>query len=58
MKRAYYSDSIDNFCSATTNEILGKLATENEFSLEQAQRDSWQEEIAILKNIINNRRPI
>ncbi|OGW78771.1 MAG: hypothetical protein A3C51_06230 [Omnitrophica bacterium RIFCSPHIGHO2_02_FULL_46_20] len=52
MKRAYYSDSIDNFCSATTNEILGKLATENEFSLEQAQRDSWQEEIAILKNII------
>lgn len=48
MKRSYYSDSIANFCKATTEEIIGKLAINNEFSLEQSQRDAWNEEIKIL----------
>jgi len=48
MKREYYSDSIANFLKTSSEEILGKLASENEFSLEQTQRDAWKEEIIIL----------
>lgn len=54
MKREYYSDSIDNFKKFSTNEILGILASNNEFQLEQTQRDSWQEEISILKKTLLN----
>jgi hypothetical protein len=49
MIREYYSNTIDNFKKTNTNEILGILAGKNEFQLEQTQRDSWQEEIIILK---------
>ncbi len=48
MKREYYSDSIANFLNTSPEIILGKLASENEFSLEQTQRDAWKEEIIIL----------
>ena len=48
MKREYYSDSIANFLNTSSEEILGKLASENKFSLEQTQRDAWEEEIKIL----------
>ncbi|MFH1251342.1 MAG: hypothetical protein V1715_09635 [bacterium] len=52
MKRAYYSDSIANFCKATPEEIVGKLAISNDFALEQSQRDAWLEEIRILHTTI------
>jgi len=52
MKRAYYSDTIGNFKTTNPNEIIGKLAQENEFALEQTQRDAWLEEIAILKEVL------
>ena len=52
MIREYYSDTIDNFKKTTTNEILGILASNNDFQLEQTQRDSWQEEIFILKKAL------
>ena len=41
MKREYYSDSIANFQITTPNEILGILTKNNDFSLEQTQRDAW-----------------
>jgi Uncharacterized conserved protein (DUF2075) len=49
MKREYYSDSIINFRETSPNEILGVLAKNNEFPLEQTQRDAWLEEINILQ---------
>lgn len=52
MKREYYSDSIANFLSDNSEEILGKLASNNEFSLEQTQRDAWLEEIDILRKAL------
>jgi hypothetical protein len=52
MQRAYYSDSISSFIKRTDEEILGKLAEANEFSLEQSQRDAWLEEIYILRNVL------
>jgi hypothetical protein len=54
MKRSFYSDTISNFCSSTSEAILGILASNNEFSLELTQREAWRQEIIILKNILPN----
>jgi len=45
MKREYYSDSIINFLNTSSQEIIGILASNTEFSLDQNQRDAWLEEI-------------
>lgn len=52
MNRAYYSDSISNFLNSPDQEILAKLALNNEFSLEMTQRDAWLAEIRILKELL------
>ena len=52
MQREYYSDSIANFRETSPNEILGILAKNNEFPLEQTQRDAWLEEINILQKAL------
>jgi predicted metalloenzyme YecM len=52
MQREYYSDSIANFRETSPNEILGILAKNNEFPLEQTQRDAWLEEINILQKVL------
>ena len=52
MKRAYYSDTIDNFLNTNDDEILGKLTRRNDFSLEQTQREAWLEEIRILRQVL------
>ncbi len=52
MNREYYSDSIAAFLGASPEEILGRLATNNDFALEQTQRDAWLEEITILKSVL------
>ena len=54
MKRDYYSASISNFIGASTNEILGALARNSGFAIEQTQRDAWLEEINILKTLLTN----
>lgn len=52
MKRAYYDDSITNFLITSPEEIIGKIALKNEFSLEQTQKDAWLAEVKILKEIL------
>jgi len=52
MKRSYYSDSISNFLQSTSEEIIGKIALNNDFSLEQTQKDAWIAEIIILKEVL------
>ena len=54
MKREYYSDSITNFQNTSFEEILGKMAINNDFSLEQTQRDAWLEEINILRKVLSS----
>lgn len=54
MKREYYSDSIATFLSTKPDEILGKLARNNDFPLEQSQRDAWLEQIFILQRTLSN----
>jgi DUF2075 family protein len=52
MNRSYYSNSIPNFLSSSLNEILGTLAGNSEFADEQTQKESWKEEIRILKEVL------
>jgi hypothetical protein len=53
MKRSYYSDSIATFLKSSSEEILGKLALNSDFSLEQTQRHAWLQQIAILQKILS-----
>jgi hypothetical protein len=53
MKRDYYSNTIGNFRSTNSDEILGQLAASNDFALETTQRDAWLEEISILKKCLS-----
>ena len=52
MNRSFYSNTISNFLSSSTDEIIGKIALENEFILEHNQKGAWTEEINILKKIL------
>lgn len=52
MKRWYYSDSIDIFLRSSSEEVLGKLTMNSDFSVEQSQRVAWLEEIDILRNVL------
>ncbi len=52
MNRAYYSDSITNFLISSPEEIIGKIALKNEFSLEQTQKEAWFAQIIILKEVL------
>ena len=52
MQREYYSDSIANFRKTSPDKILGTLARNNDFSLEQTQREAWLEEINILQKAL------
>jgi hypothetical protein len=52
MIRAYYSDTITNFLKTTTDKILAELVQNNQFALEQTQRDAWIEEINILRTVL------
>ncbi len=52
MNRSYYSDSIENFNSKSVEEILGTLSDNNEFTLEQTQKESWKYQISSLQKIL------
>lgn len=54
MKREYYSDTISNFLRTSTEEILGKLAVNNDFALIQTQRDAWVAQIGILSDTLTS----
>lgn len=54
MPREYYSDSIDAFRKTKPDEVFGQLARNNDFPLEQTQRDAWLEEINILQSVLSS----
>ena len=49
MSRFYYSNNIKDFLTESTNSILGTLARNNGFTLEEHQRNSWVAQIDLLK---------
>lgn len=51
MKRAYYSESIEQFLFETESSILGKLTSSHtNRNLEDLQINAWKSQIQILKN--------
>lgn len=50
MKRAYYSDLVSNFLNQDENYILGEITKNNQFSLNDLQRNTWIKEIQLLKH--------
>ena len=54
MKRSFYSDSITGFLHSSKEQILGGLSISNEFSLEITQKESWIQQIKILKEALKN----
>jgi len=52
MKRWYYSDSISNFLKSASEEVLGKLTLNSDFSIEQPQQKAWLVEIDILQDAL------
>ena len=49
MSRFYYKNNIALFLIETTESILGKLSANNQFALEEQQRNSWITQIESLK---------
>lgn len=54
IKRAYYSNTINNFLSDDDNLILGELAKHHSHALEDLQKNAWIEQVNILKTSLKN----
>lgn len=54
IRREYYSDSITNFLKSSTEEILGKLTLNSNFSIEHTQRGAWVSEISIMRKVLSS----
>ncbi|MBU1101277.1 MAG: DUF2075 domain-containing protein [Bacteroidetes bacterium] len=50
MNRSYYSADVQKFLKDDNSFILGELSRNHEFALEDLQRNSWQSQICILKD--------
>ena len=49
MSRFYYKNNIAGFLVESTDSVLGKLAANHEFALEEQQKNSWITQIELLK---------
>ena len=52
MRKFYYSETCSRFLRADDNDILGKMGALNEFDLTLEQRDAWQQEIPVMKQVV------
>ena len=50
MARAYYSKQLEYFLGDDDRRIFGELATNHQFELDELQKNSWIEQIKILKD--------
>ncbi len=50
---AYYVASVPEFVSHDCAVVLGKLARAHSFTLDEQQRDAWDEEVRVLKDALN-----
>lgn len=53
--RFFYGENISDFKKRSPEEILGIMAQNNDFDLNDLQRNAWVSEISILKNILEDR---
>lgn len=54
MKRAYYSSSVNEFMHKSEYEIFGEITSNDQFSAEDLQKNTWKKEIEILKRELAN----
>ena len=53
-KRSGFKSSIKEFLTKSNDEVLGELTKFQEGSVEITQRDAWQDQINLLKEILPN----
>lgn len=53
MSRWFFESTIAELGSTDTDAVLGRLAAENPFPLQQTQRDAWLEQIRVLKAVLS-----
>jgi len=56
MNRCYYCNSINKFINQPKEEILGTIVKNNEFSLDERQKLSWENQILLLQENLANIR--
>ena len=49
VKRSYYSNDIQSFLNQDNYSIFGEITTNDQFSAEDLQKNTWNTEIEILK---------
>jgi hypothetical protein len=54
MPREYYRNTIEYFLKKSSNEIIGEITINSEFSVEQSQTEAWKKQIDILRNALIN----
>lgn len=54
MKRSFYCETITNFLGQSNESILGTLVANNPYELSDLQKNSWIEQIRILKISLDN----
>jgi len=54
MNSYFYSDTISNFITSSTNEIFGTITRNSDFPDELTQKGAWTHEIEILKEVLIN----
>lgn len=54
MQRSYYSNDIQSFCAQSLEEILGQIALNTSFDLEQNTRNSFVHEIQLLQHVLKD----
>jgi len=52
VSRAWYAASLAAFLSAEDNEVLGALAANSTFAVDNEQRDAWLAEISLLRTTL------
>jgi hypothetical protein len=52
MDRSYYFDTIENFNSTKSEEIIGQMTLKSKFADELTQKNAWREEIRILQSVL------
>ena len=54
MNPYFYSDTISNFITSSTNEIFGTISINSDFPDEPTGKEAWKQEIRILKEVLKN----
>ena len=54
MQRSYYSNDIQSFCAQSLQEILGQIAFNSTFDLDQNSRNSFIHEIKLLQHVLQD----